>query len=122
MRTGREERHIISKANRANTDPTHVKSKARGLGGDQLFCVDHLKLVTRVDSSLLHSSPIMDRAHQGGGELEVGTPGGQPVGQVQQAGVSLVTRCSISTSKDMLLQDRVKSSLLVQKHHPQSNA
>ena len=33
----------------------------------------------------------MDWAHQGEGDLKEGAPGGEPVGQVQQAGISLVT-------------------------------
>merc|ERR1719470_387005 len=98
MRTGGKKADIISKANGASIDTSHVKSKASRLGGDQLFSVDYLELVTRVNSTLFHSSPIMDRAHQGGGELQVGTPGGQPVGKVQQAGISLVASSSISSS------------------------
>ena len=101
---------------------TPPKSKARGLGGDQFFCVDNLELVTRVNSTLFNTSSIMDWAHQGGGELEEGAAGGQPVGQVQQAGISLVTSSSIDTSNDMLLEDGVKGSLLVQKQDPKSNA
>ena len=64
----------------------------------------------------------MEWAHQGGGELEESEPGGQPVGQVQQAGSSLVTSSSGITSNDMLLEDGVIGSLLVQKQDPKGNA
>ena len=64
----------------------------------------------------------MDWAHQSGGELEEGSPGGEPVGQVQQAGISLVPSRSISSSNDMLFENRIKRSLLVKEQYPQGNA
>ena len=105
MRAGGEEGHIIGEPNGGNTYATHVESKTKRLGGDQLLCVDSLELITRIHSTLFHSSPIMDWPHQVGGEREEDASGGQSVGKVQQAGISLVASSSICTSNDKLFQN-----------------
>ena len=45
--------------------------------------------LVRVDPTLLNSSLVVYGAHEGGGELEEGASGSQPVGHVEQALVSL---------------------------------
>ena len=103
MRAGGEEGHIIGEPNGGNTDATHVESKTKRLGGDQLLCIDNLKLISRIHSTLFNSSPIMDWPHQVGGEREEGASEGQSVGKVQQAGISLVASSSIGANYDVLL-------------------
>ena len=101
--------HIISNTNGANTGLTHVEAKASIVGGYQLLIIDQLELVTRVHSTLLNSSPVMYGAHEGGGELEKGPPGSQPVGHVEETLVSLVPSSSVGFRDDMLLEYRIES-------------
>ena len=69
METWGDQGNIVSNPNGANADPAHVKPKASTVGDFELFIIHKLKLISRVDSSLLNSPLIKNWSHQGGGEL-----------------------------------------------------
>ena len=97
--------HVISNTNGPHAGLSHVEAQASSVGDYELLIVDQLELVTRVDPTLLNSSLVVYGAHEGGGELEEGASGSQPVGHVEQALVSLVTSSRVGLGEDVLLQN-----------------
>jgi hypothetical protein len=96
--------HVISDTNGSHTGLSHVEAQASIVGDNEFLIVGQLELVTRVDPALLYSSLVLYGAHEGGGELEEGAPGSQPVGHVEQALVSLVASSRVGFRENVLLQ------------------